>query len=248
MTRRTFIGALASTTYGKSPVEELILDAGTGRVVRSDFPVGHREPVGSLVKVFTALAYGARNRYEYPVAICHGTESGCWHAPGHGRLTLSGAIAHSCNSYFLKLASEVAQIDVAVVAQAYGVTPPTNDSPEARIGLGRGWLEAPEAIAKAYVTLASRRQEPGPGAIVEGLRQAARGGTAKACGAGVLAKTGTSACVHRPTMPGDGWALGLFPDDVPRYAVLVREHGAPGAVAAVHLASTIAALRSGRSI
>jgi cell division protein FtsI/penicillin-binding protein 2 len=235
MTRRALLGlALSPARY-----EELVLDAASGRVVRSDFVPGLRAPLGSLVKVFTALAYGAA---ALPEVVCRGAATGCWYAAGHGRMDLIAATAHSCNSYFLGLARAVTADQVALVAASYRIAPPLIDSPEARIGLGRGWLESPEALARAYLLLARRRGEARVSLIVEGLRRCARSGTAKACGAGVLAKTGTSVCVHHPAMPGDGWALGLFPDDAPRSVVLVREHGVPGAVAAVRLAARIRAL------
>lgn len=223
MTRREFVAGFAL----KGSVEQLVIEAATGRVLRSGFVPGRREPVGSLVKVFTALAYGSN----FPEVICTGRE--CW--KGHGRMDLVNAVAQSCNGYFLQLARGVTQSDVAMVAASYGVAPPVEDTAEARIGLGRGWLETPEALALAYVSLVKRRQEPAAALIVEGLRQCARRGTAKACGAGMLAKTGTSVCMHRPAMPGDGWALGLFPEDLPRYVVVVREHGVPGSTAAARL-------------
>jgi cell division protein FtsI/penicillin-binding protein 2 len=198
------------------------------------------------VKVFTALAYGARHQYIFPEVVCKGAASGCWYAAGHGQLDLVAAVGHSCNAYFLVLARAVNQQDVALVANSYRIAPPVVETAEARIGLGRGWLESPEAIALAYLALERRRHEPGAALIIEGLRQCARMGTAKACGPGVLAKTGTSVCVHKPAMPGDGWALGLFPEDAPRYAVVVREHGVPGAIAARVLADKIRRLREGR--
>ncbi len=243
MTRRQWITGWAASALAAAPSEVLVIEASTGRVVRTDFPRSLRQPVGSLVKVFTALAYGAGHQHKFPSAFCKGVSTGCWHAAGHGRVELVEAIAHSCNSYFLELARAVDQRDVALVASSYRIAAPVIDTPEARIGLGRGWLESPEVIALAYLTLAQRRHEPGASLVVEGLRQCARRGTAKACGSGVLAKTGTSVCVHKPGMPGDGWALGLFPEDLPRYAVLVREHGVPGASAALLLVETMKALR-----
>src|SRR5258708_7442283 len=83
------------------------------------------------------------------------------------RVDLVAAISRSCNAYFLGRAREVTQQDVALVADSYRIAPPVVDSPEARIGLGRGWLESPESIALAYLTLARRRQEPGATLIVE---------------------------------------------------------------------------------
>ncbi|HEY3738303.1 MAG TPA: hypothetical protein VGL53_00590 [Bryobacteraceae bacterium] len=247
MTRREWIAAaLAQTAFADAGVEKLVIEAATGRVVESGFAKSQRQPVGSLVKVFTALAYGARHQYQYPEVVCKGTSTGCWYAAGHGRMNLVTAIAHSCNSYFLALARDTGMQDVALVSSSYRIAAPLVDSPEARIGLGRGWLERPEAIALAYLTLAARRREPGVPLIIEGLRQCARVGTARVCGEGVLAKTGTSVCVHHPSMPGDGWAIGLFPEEGPRYAVLVRQHGVPGATAAVQLAGKIRALREGR--
>ena len=99
---------------------------------------------------------------------------------------------------------------------------------------------APAQILRAYARLASNRSDATVKLILEGMKQCAARGTAKAIGsADVLAKTGTSPCEHRPSMPGDGLAIAMWPADSPRSVALVREHGVPGAQAAARLRAVV---------
>src|SRR5258708_9177431 len=87
-------------------VSYLLLDAASGRLICSrwdhpDEPI----PVGSLVKPFTALAYGATRNFRFPAVICKGEQTRCWLPQGHGRMELKTALAHSCNAYFLEVAA-----------------------------------------------------------------------------------------------------------------------------------------------
>ena len=234
MTRRAWLSAALASTIPTPAAEVMVVDAKDGAIVESNWLQPHApQPCGSLVKVFTALAYPGPG---FPTLDCHGTRSGCWSASGHGRLGIVAAIAHSCNAYFLQLARSVTAERIALVASAFRIEPPREQTPDCWIGLGKGWQITPVHLAAAYIDLARRRRET---PIVEGLRECALTGTAKVCGKGVLAKTGTSVCAHNSRQPGDGWAIGLYPDDVPRYAVLVRVDGAPGAKAAERLASRL---------
>ena len=103
-------------------------------------------PVGSLVKPFTALAYGG----DYPEFICRGAADGCWLAHGHGRLKFRDAVARSCNAYFLNLARAIDPTTLAVVASKFGIPAPSADTAQARIGLGKDWAIPPIALARAY--------------------------------------------------------------------------------------------------
>ncbi|HLW78932.1 MAG TPA: penicillin-binding transpeptidase domain-containing protein [Terriglobia bacterium] len=236
--------AILRSRFTSSGVSYLLVDAGTGAVL-----VTHWEkptepaPLGSLLKPFTALAYGEAHDFRYPRYVCRGTVDGCWLPHGHGRIGIEQAIAGSCNAYFRRLASEVRSEGVSVVAQALGLPPaPAALGGPGLIGIGDGWEVAPLDMARAYLTLASRAGDPGVVELLEGMALSADHGTAGAIGAAlrdqsfvtprVLAKTGTARCVHQPQAPGDGYVVALWPAEAPRYALLVGVHGVPGARAA----------------
>lgn len=247
MTRREALFALPALASGavgtRTEPSYFTLDARTGRLVESHWPdAGTPVPVGSLVKPFLALAYGRA----FPEFECRGSANGCWHAQGHGRLRFSDALAQSCNAYFLNLARMVDAEALRVTAAKFGLGAPVAQTAEARIGLGDGWRIAPLALARAYLELATRRGEPFVDEILVGLERAARGGTAKAFGPGVLAKTGTAECVAPRRDAGDGFAMALDPAEAPRIALLVRVHNVPGAEAAKTAARMLRSLRGSK--
>ncbi|HEV2689326.1 MAG TPA: penicillin-binding transpeptidase domain-containing protein [Bryobacteraceae bacterium] len=216
-------------------VSYLLLDAPSGRVIASRWE--HPEepaPVGSLVKPFTALAYGETHDFRFPVFTCQGDVSHCWLPQGHGRMEITTAIAHSCNAYFLELARDVKPEALESVTCRFSVNPPEPWSlPPALIGLHGSWKILPLAIARAYSELAKRSIEPGINEVLTGMALSARFGTGRAAGKGAYVKTGTAPCIHAEHQAGDGYVIALYPTDAPRYTLLVRVHGVPGAVAAV---------------
>jgi cell division protein FtsI/penicillin-binding protein 2 len=211
-------------------VSYLLIDAG-GAVRAADWPGADRpQPMGSLVKPFTALAYAQRHRMQYPIHECRG--DGCWLKSGHGRIGISAAVAQSCNSYFRALAADLLPSDVAAIAARFGLRGPDSNCPrEALYGMGDGWPVAPLDLARAYLEMAVRRGEPGIAELIEGMALSARTGTAAAIGRG-LAKTGTAPCLHSPREAGDGYVVVLYPADAPRFVLLVEAHGVPGREAA----------------
>jgi hypothetical protein len=218
----------------------LIVDARTRELVVSRWPdAAAPVPVGSLVKPFLALAYGGA----FPEFDCKGAATACWRAQGHGRLKFSAALAQSCNAYFLNLARLVDGDTLRVTTAKFSLPAPSRQTPEARIGLGDTWRIAPLALARAYLELAARRGEPHVDEVLTGLALAARSGTAKAIGAGALAKTGTAECVAEQRDSGDGLALALVPAEAPGFALLVRVHNVPGAEASKTAARMLQALR-----
>jgi cell division protein FtsI/penicillin-binding protein 2 len=236
MTRRGFLAMAAA-----------VRDESVGRVAERELPTGTEyillrtsdesaiasrwndlrtaAPLGSLVKPFLALAYGAAHRFSYPEMEC----LGCWLARGHGRIGITTALAQSCNSYFLQLSRLTAVEEVERVAQKYGLPMPGSAAAESLIGRFGNWRARPANTAMAYSELGHRRAEPGVSMVFDAMRRCAQTGTAARSGAKVAAKTGTAPCVHSPTMPGDGLMVALFPEDAPAFVLLARAHGVPGA-------------------
>ena len=223
----------ASVTAPNSDVSYIAMDVRTRAVIGQDWrAVESAIPAGSLVKPFTALAYGA----EFPEFVCKGKASGCWLPQGHGHVKFREALAQSCNAYFLNISRRVDAETLRVVAAKFGISAPGSDRAEARIGLGDDWKISPVALLGAYAELASRWGEPRVNAILQGLELAAQSGTASAIGRGALAKTGTVA--HY------GYTIVLAPAESPRIALLVRVRGVTGADAAKSAARILVKLQT----
>lgn len=225
--------------FSRTDVSFLLLDARSGQVLaanwnRADEPI----PMGSLVKPFTALAYGEQHNFKYPVHICGGTITGCWFARGHGELNLTKAIAYSCNSYFQMLSKHVSVEQVSFTAVHFGIEPPQSGAANrALAGAGKRWTISPMKIARAYLELAQRREQPGVREIIDGMAMSGRQGTGAAVDAALrygpaLTKTGTAPCTHAKRAPGDGFAVVVAPAQQPSVLLLVCVHGVPGAQAA----------------
>jgi cell division protein FtsI/penicillin-binding protein 2 len=221
-------------------ISYLLLDAHTGRVVASRWEEpGRPVALGSLVKPFTALAYGQRHEFKYPEFVCTGVAGGCWLPRGHGRIGMRQAIAFSCNAYFRALAAQVRAEDVSQVMRRFGIESQRGEpGAPALVGLGDDWRISPEQVARGYCELASQSAEVGAIELIRGMALSAQAGTGSAvgralAGAATLVKTGTAPCAHQGQAPGDGYVIALYPAESPRLALLVRVHGAPGAQAAV---------------
>lgn len=225
--------------FSSPDVSFILYDIGSDRYIASKWIESDKAvPIGSLGKPFTALAYAEGHNYQIPEHECAGG-SACWLPKGHGRLSIARAVAFSCNAYFTELARNTGGAQVTTVAQRFGLRGPgVNASPEVMAGRFGVWRESPAALVRAYATLLGRRLQPGIREIVDGMEQSARIGTA----AGVshdgghpsyIAKTGTAPCVHKERAPGDGFVIVSWPSQSARYLLLVRQHGVPGAQAAV---------------
>lgn len=232
------IEKLLNEKYPREEISYLLLDTQSGaplasRWKDSETPV----PVGSLIKPFTAMAY-LRNHSPAPEFTCTGEAGGCWYGPGHGRLDLAGALAHSCNAYFRNLVLQMEPTETIRVAEEFHLTglSPKVDK-ETMVGFGTEWSVPPAALARSYgefVLAADGETAP----ILNGLALSSRLGTGKAVGeavksASALVKTGTAPCVHGVEWSGDGYVMTLYPRQTPRYTLLVRVHGSPGAEAGI---------------
>ena len=231
---------LLELRFPQPDLSYLLLDARTGAVVAARWEnVSQPVPMGSLLKPFTALAYGEAHSFHYPEYVCRGQAGGCWRPRGHGRIGLAQAVAHSCNAYFRALATQVPAAELSAVLARYGVSATdSTDSPSAKIGVGEGWKVSPIEMAHAYLALASRSSDPGAEDLAAGMLLSAHLGTGSAVDralGGNLArvKTGTAPCAHTHKLPSDGYAVVLYPAESPRFLLLVQVHGVPGSKAAV---------------
>jgi cell division protein FtsI/penicillin-binding protein 2 len=190
------------------------------------------------VKPFTALAYGEHHEFRYPTHTCQGTATGCWLPRGHGDVDLSSAIAYSCNSYFRVLTAKMTAAEVSPTAVRFGLEAPAPETAgPALAGLGNRWLISPLSMARAYLELVRRRDQPGVREVLAGMALSAKQGTGAEVDRALpfpdaLVKTGTAPCTHSKRAPGDGFTIVLAPPDDPRILLMVRVHGVPGARAA----------------
>jgi hypothetical protein len=233
------VARLLAERYRSSDLSYILIDANTHRLIASHWEqIAEPVPVGSLVKPFLALAYGQKHNFRYPDYFCRGAADGCWLSRGHGKVDISSAIAYSCNAYFLSLASSLKAEDVDWMTRRYGLSMGKAPlDPAEMIGLGGAWRIEPEELLRAYLLLTATPAPAGAAELLRGMALCAKLGTAEAVGRNLhglaaLAKTGTAPCVHEPRAPGDGYVLMLYPADQPRWALLVRVHGVPGARAA----------------
>jgi hypothetical protein len=232
-------GQILNRDFSSDSISFLLLDATTGRVLASrwDNPEA-LIPLGSLVKPFTALAYGEHHAFRYPAHTCRGTATGCWLPRGHGDVNLPSAIAYSCNSYFRMLTAKMTAADVSPTAIRFSLEPPTpGTAGPVLAGLGNRWKISPLSMAHAYLELVRRRDQPGVRQILAGMSQSAQQGTGAEVDRALpfpdaLVKTGTASCTHSKRAPGDGFTIVLTPSDDPRILLMIRVHGVPGAQAA----------------
>jgi len=226
--------------FSSGDISYLLFDARTGTLLSSRWDDPAKPiPLGSLVKPFTAIAYGETHENQFPSHICRGEASGCWQVHPHGKLDLVTAISVSCNSYFRALAEDLTGEQLIPIANRFALDPPDpalSGSP--LMGLGDRWPIAPIKMARAYLELYRRRDQPVVREILAGMAQSARGGTGKGVGealkhADALVKTGTAPCTHPHAAPGDGFVVAMVPANQPELLLFVRIHSVPGATAAL---------------
>src|SRR5467141_1584465 len=226
--------------FSSGNVSYLLLDARSGALLSSRWDDPARPiPLGSLVKPFTAIAYGETHENHFPSHICQGEASGCWQVHPHGKLDLVSAISVSCNSYFRALAEKLTGEQLIPIANRFGLDPPDPAlSGPPLMGLGDRWPIVPLKMARAYLELVHRRDQPVVREILAGMEQSARNGTGKGVGealkhADALVKTGTAPCTHPRPAPGDGFVIAMVPAYQPELLLLVRVHSVPGATASI---------------
>lgn len=225
--------------YARSEASYLLLDARSGAVLASHWENPEKPiPLGSLVKPFTAMAYAGGHDFRYPIYECKGKASGCWQPQPHGKLDVISAVAVSCNTYFHLLAQNIPSEQLASLVQSFGIESPGAESTAADfMGVGARWRISPLHMARAYLELYRRKDQPGVSPLIEGMRQSALHGTGAAIGHQLkqtmaLVKTGTAPCTHASWAPADGFVLALSPAEQPEILLFLRIHSVTGAKAA----------------
>ena len=226
--------------FQDSRISFLLFDARTKVLLSSRWEDPSRPiPLGSLVKPFTALGYAQAHDFRYPRHTCRGEASGCWQLHPHGELDIVSAIAVSCNSYFRALAANVTGSQVISTANAFGLDPPNPElTGDSLMGLGEQWRISPLHMARAYLELYGRRDQPGVRELLTGMAQSGQKGTGAGVGSALkhgdaLVKTGTAPCTHPHSAPADGFVVAMVPASQPEILLMIRVHGVAGAKAAV---------------
>jgi cell division protein FtsI/penicillin-binding protein 2 len=225
--------------FPKTDSSYLLLDARTGAILAHRWEdVDRPISLGSLVKPFTALAYASGHNFVYPKLECKGKASSCWEVKPHGVLDLTSAISMSCNAYFRQLASSISADQINQIARNFGIELPAQKfESQTLAGLGDLWRISPLNIAKAYLELQRRKEQPGVKEIIEGMRQSALHGTGLSIGRQLvhtkaLVKTGTAPCTHIHWAPADGFTMVMIPAGDPEILLMIREHSVTGATTA----------------
>lgn len=252
----------AATALASAGVAWVVVDAASGAIVSAERADVLDRPVlpGSLAKIVTlAAAVDAGLVDDATRLTCarrvrvEGTTLDCAHAAWAAPAAASTALADSCNSFFVTLATRLPPAAHASAARALGLPapPPADDLRLAAVGLGgagvppRRWIDVLQLVTRA---------EPVAGVsnharaiVAEGLREAARSGTAAAFGrygVDALAKTAT-------TRTAAGGPVGLvaaaWPASRLRYALVLAVAGGAGRDAAERAASLAANVTSGRA-
>jgi hypothetical protein len=226
--------------FQDSRISYLLFDAQSQVLLSSRWEDAARPiALGSLVKPFTALAYAEAHNFEYPTHVCKGEASGCWQIHPHGELDIVSAVAVSCNSYFRSLTANLRGEQLLPTTTAFGLDPPSRElTGISLMGLGELWPISPLHMARAYLELYRRRDQPGVRELLSGMAQSAQHGTGAGVGRALhhtdaLVKTGTALCTHPHPAPADGFVVALVPANQPEILLMIRVHGVAGAKAAV---------------
>ena len=172
----------------------LVIDVPSGRtlsIVQPDL-IGTRLAPGSVLKVATLIAalesgvispatrFTCRRRVQVD-----GRELTCVH-PDLGRpMSPAEALAHSCNDFFVNIAERLPLAALSTTTSALGLGPVAGGTPVPLAAVGLEGIQAtPDQMLRAFVRAVDPkglRIQPGTrDVLLEGLRGAARYGTARA--------------------------------------------------------------------
>lgn len=209
---------------------------------------------GSLMKLITAelaLLKGKMPNYE---CTGHdrigGKKMHCWTYKGHGPVDFSRALSLSCNLYFASLGGELGWQALAETLRGEGFSEAAaleqrTGTPDqaARLAIGDhpAFRASPEEMMVFWNRYLKKISDPSFSVISQALRRSVTEGTGQKAGSAtweILGKTGTSDS-QTPAYKTDGWFLGAYPAEQPRWALLVFLKQAHGFDEAADLAGRI---------
>lgn len=170
----------------------VLLEAGSGRLLRQEGDVTTQAAPGSVIKPFVLRAWSAGRP---PEVLCNrklmlaGRRMDCSHPVLARPLNAAEALAYSCNNYFAELGRRANPLRLAETLRSFGfaVRREASTAEEAQLmALGEfGIAISPLDLARAYARIMP----------VEGLREAVEAGTGQRAaveGLQVAGKTGTT--------------------------------------------------------
>jgi stage II sporulation protein D len=145
-----------------------VADALSGEIlgsVHSGLILKEKHPPGSLMKVFTLIAYTSEHGINTPVYYCSPTLStdpkGCWDRNGHLKTDAERALGYSCNVYFRQLAQHTSPEVFARTMHEFGLIQSEQEvlslpEPAIRklmVGSTIDWQVQPALMLRAYSAL-----------------------------------------------------------------------------------------------
>jgi len=209
---------------------------------------------GSLFKLLTAQA--ALENGLNPTYRCTGRDRlggkarHCWTYKGHGPLDLPQALGLSCNLYFENLGLQLGLEKMLQTLRQYpalsaswnpAAQTPAFDLPRFAIGDEAVFQVSPLQMDAFWNQYVQKIQEAPYNAIFQGLKRTVQAGTAsklRGTPLEILAKTGTGDALSK-NYKTNGWFLGAYPAQAPRYTLLILIQEAHGFDEAAGLAQKI---------
>lgn len=173
----------------------------------------------------------------------------CWTHRGHGELDLAQALGVSCNLYFEALGLKLGYpaLHAALIEAGFAAAAALPKHPEGldpillAIGDEPSFVVTPQEAWNFWQSFTQRLDRPDLSVLRQGLRRAVSQGTAKQVSAAqleILGKTGTGDSLQK-SYATNGWFLGAYPVERPRWLLLVFLQEAHGFDEAAALAEKI---------
>lgn len=207
-------------------------------------------PPGSLMKIFTLIAYSQTHR-TFPKLSCPPSlardPQGCWDRNGHGQVDAQKALAFSCNVYFRQLSEQTSPEVFQRVLKQFGILTDgeqLNDQQLLRklmVGTTMEFKVPPQRMLHAYTYFLNNANHFSVSTEVRslvrnGMAEGARHGTSSEAslqaGVPLLGKTGTSLLMQNGQIDysrTQGWWIGLYPVDDPEVAIMTFVRNGRGA-------------------